>query len=196
MATHLLQSVAAAIPAVAEREQYGITLLATKATEKKQEALDAADATAIVAISHGKGAIAKQAHAIKSAGEFDGVATSIAAGNLQAFAVIVAAKLGESVSFKARRDTEGNIIAKASDAFRAFRGVLDHKMLQLEAKDKVYTAKGEYTSAAADLAYLIKLHSDVCKKMDERAAEDAARRAKLAAEREAEQQAEKGLIEV
>ena len=195
MATFLLQSVAAAIPAVAERESYGITLLATKATEKKQEALDAADATAIVAISHGKGAVAKQAHAIKSAGEFDGVANNIAAGNLQAFAVIVAAKLGESVSFKARRDAEGNIIAKASDAFREFGSVLSHKMLQLEAKDKVYTAKGTYTSAAAELQYLIKLHADVCAKMDARAAEDAARRAKLAAEREAEQQAEKGLVE-
>lgn len=167
-----------------------VALVGKTASERKLSALDLADDTAIVALSHGTGKLAKQAQELKRDSELHGVALSIANGNFQAFAVKVAGALGENVKF-GRKDADGNVVRKAGDDFRAFGGVLEHKLLQLEDKGKVFAASGKYTAAAAEIMYLIGLHGVVVKLMDKREAEIAAKRAQRDAELQLEVQAEK-----
>lgn len=158
-----------------------LTLSGTKATDRKMSALSQADDVGIVAISHGSGTVAKEARAMKAEAERDAVAENIGRGNFHAFAVAWAARTGETVKF-GLKDHTGAVVRKASDDFRKFSSVIEHKIANLEDKGKIYNAKGNYTSAAADLMYMLSLHERAIKVMDAIAAADAARRAKLAEE--------------
>lgn len=158
-----------------------LQLSGTKASDRKMSALSQADSFGVVAISHGRGTVAKEAQAMKRDDEMGAVATAIGTGNFHAFAVAWAARTGETVKF-GLKDESGAVVRKASEDFAKFAGVIEHKLLQLEDKGKVFTSKGMYTSAAADLMYMQALHTAALRVMAERRAEDEARRAKLANE--------------
>lgn len=176
------------------QELVHVQLVGDKAGDRKMSVLDHADSAAIVGLSHGSGKVGKAAQGLKAETEVMAVAASIALGNFNAFAQIVAGMLGEAVKFGVK-DRDGKVVRKASEDFALFGGVLKHKLLQLEDKGKIYSSSGKITSAASDLFYLIGLHEKASGLIAERKAADDERRAKLAAEREADVQGEKGVTD-
>lgn len=162
-----------------------LALSGTKANDRKMSALSQACATGIVAISHGRGTVAREAQAMKRDDEMQGVAVAVGSGNFHVFAVAYSARTGQNIKFGCR-DDNGKWVRKPSSDFREFGATLRHALLQLEAKDKVYNAKGGFTAAAADLSYLIGLHTKACEVMDRIAEAEAAKTAKLTAEIAAE----------
>lgn len=152
-----------------------VALSGKTASERKMSALDNASHTALVLLSHGKGKLAKMANEARAPIESMQAAVAIANGDYQSFAVAYAGKTGNDVRF-GLKDQSGQWVRKPAADFRKFGAVLEHAQLQLEAKNKVYTAKGDYTTAAADLLGLISLHDRAVALMDARDQRDAARR--------------------
>lgn len=183
MNTNLMLSTSATEHAVS------IMLTGKTLSERKMSALECADLSGIVAISHGKGKAAKVAADMKRDAEVRQIAVDIGSGNFQAFAVAVAARTGQAVRFGEKAD--GRWIRKPSEDFRAFGGTLRHAMLQLEAKGKAITPKGDPTAAAADIMYLQSLHAAALRVLDARAEADRLRVEAQKAELEIELQAEK-----
>lgn len=151
-------------------------LVGKTASERKFSALDSADEVGLRGLSHGKGKVAKAAAGALAVHDSAQIAYSIGMGNLAAFATIYAGKTGLDVRF-GLKDSAGQWVRKPADDFRKFGGVLEHALLQLQVKGKDLTAKGEPSSAAADLHGLISLHTKACQVMDRRDAEQAAKRA-------------------
>ena len=145
--------------ALVEPDSAHIAAMGKTATDRKMNALQLASASkneaAVVAISHGTGKVAAKARELKKTEELRAIVDSFARGNLSGLAQLISATLGESVKFAKVVDAEGNVTRSAWEAVTGYVGVLENKLLQLQDKDKEFTAKGDYTAAAYTLHYLL-----------------------------------------
>lgn len=149
--------------ALVEPDSTHISATGKTATDRKMNALQLAvgrnaqerNDAAIAAISHGTGKVAAQAREIKKRDEMARIVDSFARGNLAGLAQLISATLGESVKFTKVTNAEGETIRSAWESVSQYVGVLENKLLQLQDKGKEFTAKGDYTSAAYTLHYLM-----------------------------------------
>lgn len=182
--------------ALAPADSANVMLTGKTATDRKLAALHAVatrdehgrrvSEAAVVAMSYGAGKVATQARDMRRADDSIKVVETFARGDLQGLAATCAATLGESVRFAKITGANGEVIKSAWESVREFKSVIDHKLLQLSAKDKMYTAKGDLTAAAKSLEYVNGLITATLARKEAIQAEDNERReaAKLAKDAE------------